>query len=99
MTHKTKTISVSFLLFISSIIGIFIFFLTMVYFKVNPSINVNEQKLDPIVDSALIIRQKDSIIDVLNKDNVRLKKMFDEKPDTIWVHKPVYLKQKIDTLN
>lgn len=99
MTHKTKTISVSLLLFISSIIGILIFFLTMVYFKVNPSINVNEQKLVPIVDSALIIRQKDSIIDVLNKDNVRLKKMFDEKHDTIWVPKPVYLMQKIDTLN
>lgn len=99
MTHKTKTISVSLLLFISSIIGILIFFLIMVYFKVNPSINVNEQKLDPIVDSALIIRQKDSIIDVLNKDNVRLKKMFDEKHDTVWVPKPVYLKQKIDTLN
>ena len=79
------------------VIGILAAFLSMAYFKVNPPIKPSKDEVR--VDSCALIKQKDSIIDVLNKDNVRLKKMFDEKHDTVWVPKPVYLKPKPDTLN
>jgi hypothetical protein len=37
------------------------------------------------VDSLKIIREKDSLIDVLSKDNKRLKEMYDQKHDTVFL--------------
>ena len=98
MTHKTQSISISLLLFISSLFGILVFFVSMVYFKMNPSINVHEQKLqDSIVDSALIIRQKDSTFNALQKKFDKLKQDFENKHDTVIVYKTIYKVQSDTT--
>lgn len=82
---QNKKVSGSFIIFIMVMIGILAAFLAAAYFKSNPK--VEQPKKEVSVDSSKIIKQKDSIIDVLNRDNVRLKKMFDEKHDTVIIYK------------
>ena len=94
---QNKKVSGSLVFILMVVVGIFAAFLSMVYFKVNPTSKLSKEEVR--VDSCALIKQKDSIIGVLNQDNVRLKKMFDEKHDTVWVPKPVYQKPKSDTLN
>jgi len=94
---QNKKVSGTLVILLIVFIGILSAFLSMVYFKVNPTSKLSKQEVR--VDSCALLKQKDSIIGVLNQDNVRLKKMFDEKHDTVWVPKPVYLKPKPDTLN
>jgi len=96
--RENKKTSVSLVIFVTAVLSLVAFFLGLVYFRLNPPVNMTNAKEKP-VDSATVIQRKDSIINVLNQDNVRLKKMFDEKHDTVWVPKPVYIKPKIDTLN
>ena len=49
------------------------------------------------VDSLNILKQKDSSIKCLQIDNNRLKQMFDDKHDTVFIPKPVYIKVKSDS--
>lgn len=99
MSQQSKTVSYSLMFFLSSLVGLFIFFIFLVYFKINPPLSVQEKDMkDSIVDSITIIKQKDSLINVLSKDNERLKKMFDEKHDTVFVPKIIY-RTKVDTTN
>lgn len=99
MSNKTKRISLTLIILVSSMIGLFVYFLGMVYFKMNPPLKLNKDNSTfTEVDSSSIIREKDSIINVLKLDNTRLKKAYDEKHDTVWVPKLVYLKPKNDTL-
>jgi len=94
---QNRKVSGTLVILIIVFIAILTSFFSMAYFKVNPAVKLSNQEVR--IDSSALIKQKDSIIGVLNKDNVRLKKMFDEKHDTVWVLKPVYQKLKSDTLN
>jgi anionic cell wall polymer biosynthesis LytR-Cps2A-Psr (LCP) family protein len=94
---QNRKVSGTLVILIIVFIAILTAFFSMAYFKVNPAVKLSNQEVR--IDSFTLLKQKDSIIDVLNQDNVRLKKMFDEKHDTVWVPKPVYLKPKSDTLN
>jgi hypothetical protein len=94
---QNRKVSGTLVILIIVFIAILTAFFSMAYFKVNPAVKLSNQEVR--IDSFSLLKQKDSIIDVLNQDNVRLKKMFDEKHDTVWVPKPVYLKPKSDTLN
>jgi PDZ domain-containing secreted protein len=94
--RENKKTSTSLVIFSTVIVSFIAFFLSMVYFKLNPPLNVSET--EKVVDSATVIHVKDSLINVLVQDNKRLKQMFDEKHDTVWVPKPVYIKSKVDTL-
>ncbi len=97
MSNKTKRMSSTLLILISSVVCLFLYFSGTVYFKMNPPTKIDEK--NPIeVDSSALIREKDSIISVLKFDNNRLKKAYDEKHDTVWVPKIVYVKPNIDTL-
>ena len=94
---ENKKASTSLIVFITAILSLIAFFLGVVYFKLNPPINVSKNNTE-VIDSATVIQRKDSLINVLVQDNKRLKQMFDDKHDTVWVPKPIYLKPKVDTL-
>ena len=94
---QNRKVSGTLVILIIVFIAILTAFFSMAYFKVNPAVKLSNQEVR--IDSSALIKQKDSIISVLNKDNVRLKKIVDEKHDTVWVLKPVYQKLKSDTLN
>lgn len=89
-SKKQKKLSYSFFITFSLLIFISVGFLFYVYFKTSKNeVNLNKIEVE-VVDSLSLIRQKDSIIEVLNNDNSRLKDMYDHKHDTVFVPKVIY---------
>jgi hypothetical protein len=98
MGENKKTTSTSLVIFTTVMLSFFAFFLMMVYFRLNPTVNISKETEKVVDSTAKMIQVKDSLITVLTQDKKRLKQMFDEKHDTVWVPKIIYLKPKLDTL-
>ncbi len=66
-------------------------FLSYVLLKADSSkkTNLNDVQIES-VDSSLLIRHRDLIIESLNRDNTKLKEMYDQKHDTVFVPKIIY---------
>jgi hypothetical protein len=94
---ENKKTSTSLVIFTTVMLSFVAFFLVMVYFRLNPQVNISKET-EKVVDVPKMLQVKDSLITVLTQDNKRLKQMFDEKHDTVWVPKLIYLKPKPDTL-
>jgi hypothetical protein len=94
---ENKKTSTSLVIFTTVMLSFVTFFLVMVYFRLNPQVNISKET-EKVVDVPKMLQVKDSLITVLTQDNKRLKQMFDEKHDTVWVPKLIYLKPKPDTL-
>jgi len=94
---ENKKTSTSLVIFTTVMLSFVTFFLVMVYFRLNPQVNISKET-EKVVDVPKMLQVKDSLITVLTQDNKRLKQMFDEKHDTVWVPKLIYLKPKADTL-
>lgn len=88
MNQKSKRLSYSLLIFIVFMIFTSFAFLSYVFFKTDSSKNI-DVKIES-VDSSLLIRHRDLIIESLNRDNSKLKEMYDQKHDTVFVPKIIY---------
>ena len=95
---ENKKTSTSLVIFITVMLSFVALFLVMVYFRLNPQVNITKETEKVVDSTAKMIHVRDSLITVLTQDNKRLKQMFDEKHDTVWVPKLIYLKPKADTL-
>ena len=95
---ENKKTSTSLVIFTTVMLSFVTFFLVMVYFRLNPQVNITKETEKVVDSTAKMIHVRDSLITVLTQDNKRLKQMFDEKHDTVWVPKLIYLKPKADTL-
>lgn len=90
MNQKSKRLSYSLLIFIVFVIFTSFAFLSYVFYKAESTkSDINVVQVEA-VDSSLLIRQRDLIIESLNKDNLRLKEMYDQKHDTVFVPKIRY---------
>lgn len=97
MKRKKTSSSLMLMMVITSLF--LVIFLSVVWGKIrtqNLQPTLNQQEMT--IDSATVIKQKDSIILSLEKDNKRLKEMYDRKHDTIFIPKPVLIKPKSDSI-
>lgn len=93
---KSKKISISLIVITTILLTIVVFLGIGMFVKVYSTSGIKPEIVEK-VDSLNLIRQKDSIIKVLTIDNSRLKKIVDDKPDTVFIPKPVYIKVKSDS--
>ena len=92
---KNKKVSGSLIVITTILLTIVVFLGIGMFVKVYSTSGIKPEIVEK-VDSLNLIRQKDSIIKVLTIDNSRLKKIVD-KPDTVFISKPVYIKVKSDS--
>lgn len=93
---KSKKISISLIVITTILLTIVGFLGIGMFVKVYSTSGIKPEIVEK-VDSLNLIRQKDSIIKVLTIDNSRLKKIVDDKPDTVFIPKITYIKVKSDS--